>query len=792
MLGVLRRLTILAITLCALAGTSAAQPPNILWIYTDDQSDDAGFYGTPALNTPNMDALAASGVTYSNAYVTSPGCSTSRTAMMTGVYQTSLPLAMHHRPSSRQPLPSGIQPISDYFRQAGYFVGNASSNFTGQGKFDMNFARPDGSALQFSDLFDGTDWRQAGSAPWFMQVNLFEPHRSFRGQNTDLSRRDALHLPDDLPDHPIARADYADYLASIEQADTKLGAVLDRLAADGLADNTLVFWIGDNGREFTRAKGAAYDAGVHVPLVARIPQSLQAGRTDLAAGFVQESLVSALDVTAASLAAAGIDLATLPQLHGQDLLAADYQRDSVVTALDRQANSATRARTVRTGDMLYIRNYHTDLEYFGEDSHWYSKQQRPIHTLMEVMRGRGLKTAADGLVWADSRPDEELYDLSSDPYQLNNLAEDPQQQDHLQQGRDTLLDWARRTGDRGGNFDPDLAPAQAWYNTTGRWRHLDEKGLPRDTTDYEYLQWWADLFNVPIDLAEGDFDLQRFRVPNQSFENESLGEGAFLSGPPNGWTDATAGVYIQNQTAALMTTQADDGSNVLLLYSGGSELRWVIDDNWGNLLSAYEAAAWADEAAAWNFSLTAAVGRRSNFQGEAPGQLRVSLQTESGELLRSIELSLAEIEQGEFEDHTFDLLIDRTLAAQFGDQPLYLALANLADYGPDGRLGRVVLDDLALQIEPLLTGDYNADGLVNQADYQLWRSSYGSTTDPRADGSGDGLVDGADYTIWRDALQSSATAIPEPRGAWLIAPAALLLTPMRIRTSNGPTVAILL
>ncbi|MEM6329875.1 MAG: sulfatase [Planctomycetota bacterium] len=493
---------------CLLAGgfagpVAVAAPPNILWVITDDQSDDMGAYGTPAVSTPRMDGLAAQGVLYTNAYTTAPVCSASRTGMITGVYQTSLPLGMHHRTlqKSKRPLPEGVRPVTHYFRDAGYFVGDAKDTFDGNGKFDFNFARDSGEPLRFEDVFDGNDWRQAGGKPWFVQVNLYEPHRPFRGANKRLSRREELELPGDLPNHPLTRADYADYLASIETADRKIGAVLDRLAADGLADNTIVFFFGDNGREFTRAKGTGYDAGCHVPLVVRVPEGLRRGRPDLAPGTVNRGLVSMLDVTAASIAAAGIDLSAprLAHLQGVDMLAAGFQgRDAVHSAMDRNSNVPQRMRMIREGRLAYIRNLVAPPGYFGLHSCWYSKQERPTEVLLEIMRAKGM-TGHPNL--ADAWPDEELYDLEADPYQLKNLAADPAYAADIQRMRERLEAWMEATSDRGGDPDPDAEPSIAWYEEVGRYRHLDDKGLPRDTTDEEYLRWWLDFFGLPEDAA---------------------------------------------------------------------------------------------------------------------------------------------------------------------------------------------------------------------------------------------------------------------------------------------------
>lgn len=755
---------LLRLYLCAslfgVAIACAADRPNILWILTDDHSTDMGAYGTPVVSTPRMDQLASEGVLYHNAYTTSPVCSPSRTAMMTGIYQTSILNGMHHRPrpQSKQPLPGDAQPITDYFRQAGYFVADAKPDFVGQGKFDMNFANPDGSQLRFGDMFDGTDWRQSGDNPWFTQVNIFEPHRPFRWENTDLARRDALELPADLPDHPLVRADYADYLASIERADAKVGAVLDRLEADGLADNTIVFFFGDNGREFTRAKGSGYDAGYNVPLVVRVPEAYRQGRADLAPGVNNQGLVSMLDVTAGSLAAAGIELdtPTLDHLQGVDMLAPGFAgRDHVVMAYDRGGNQQTASRTIRSGDLTYIRNLTGNPELGRDDAHWYSRQERPILTLLEIMKARGLKTEADGLLYADRKPREELYDLSNDPHQLNNLIADAAYAPQLTQFRDQLSTWSVETNDLGGQPDPDLQSLLDWLDGPGKYKHLDDKGLPRDLTDYEYLEWWAENFEVPIDLPRGDFDRDQAWVANASFERDELSDGQWRAGSPSGWDDATSGVFVQNLTAAQSAAQAAEGQNVLVLDSGGAEARWSVEDNWGNTLR-------SNEGGPWRLNVSAAVGRRSDAQGATPGELRVSLQTAEGTIVAATLFDLTAVGQGAFDDRQFEFLVDRATAAEHAGEDLFLAFANLAEAGADRRQARVLLDELAFSFQAIALGDYNYDGTIDQQDFALWAASYGSTTQLDADGNGDGVINAADYTVWRDAMSENAPSVPEP------------------------------
>ena len=267
--------------------------PNILWIMSEDISPDLSCYGTPAVQTPNLDNLAKQGVRFTNAFTTSPVCSTSRSAMITGMHQGAI--GAHHHRSHRGDgyvLPEQVKPITEYLRQAGYFTANvktAAPGVRGSGKTDFNF--------KVNKVFDGNDWNQRQpNQPFFAQLSISITHRGGQWRNLDKKldnpvNPDKVKLPPYFPDHPIARKDWATYLNSIQMMDIYVGKILKRLEDEGLADNTVVIFIGDHGRCHVRGKQWLYDAGIRIPLIIRWPGKLKPGH-------VSSDLVSAIDISA--------------------------------------------------------------------------------------------------------------------------------------------------------------------------------------------------------------------------------------------------------------------------------------------------------------------------------------------------------------------------------------------------------------------------------------------------------------------------------------------------------------
>jgi len=421
------------------AGEKALERPNILWLIAEDSCPDLGCYGNSLVHTPNLDRLAAQGTLYTNAFSTAPVCSASRSAFNTGMYQTRIG-AHHHRSHRRDgyQLPEGVRLLSHRFREAGYFTSNASCRGPKKlvkGKTDFNF--------RAEDQFDGIDWRErAPGQPFFAQVNFFESHRGFAWQEAREQEKridpGKVELPPYYPDDPVVREDVATYLDVMGRLDVKVGAVLKRLEEDGLAANTIVFFFGDHGSCLLRGKQWCYDAGIHVPLIARGPS--------FEAGSVCDGLVNLIDVSATALQLAGVPV---PEAMDGVPFAGPkaVQRPCIFAARDRCDETMDRVRCVRTKRFKYIRNYMPERPYTQTSR--YIETNYPTLTVLKERHAQGKLSPAQALFMADRKPDEELYDILADPYEVKNLAGDPEHQAVLDELRQTLDKWIADTGDMG-------------------------------------------------------------------------------------------------------------------------------------------------------------------------------------------------------------------------------------------------------------------------------------------------------------------------------------------------------
>lgn len=423
------------------ADNKANVRPNVLWILGDDLGPDLGCYGTPLVRTPNLDRLASEGIRYTRCFTSAPVCSPSRSAWNTGVYQTRIDAQNHrsHRGDGYR-LPEGVKLISQRFHDAGYFTTNVTTAAQGvraSGKTDFNFLA--------EQPFDGTDWSQrAPGQPFYAQINFMEPHR---GPAWPAARKQAelvdpakVKLPAYYPDHPVARDDWANYLDAVHLLDTKVGAVLDRLEREGLAKNTIVVFFGDNGRCHVRDKQWLYEGGLHVPLIVRWP-----GGT-VKPGTVQTGMVSAIDISATSLALAGM---AVPQgLDGQPFLGPNAKtRTEIFGARDRCDETVDRIRSIRTERYKLIRNYYPDRPYTQKNA--YKERQYPVLNLMKQLHAEGKLTREQELFMAPRRPAEELYDLQADPEEIHNLAASPEHRKTLKDLEARLDRWITETHDRG-------------------------------------------------------------------------------------------------------------------------------------------------------------------------------------------------------------------------------------------------------------------------------------------------------------------------------------------------------
>lgn len=449
-------------------------PMNVIWIIADDLSPDLGCYGYRNVHTPHIDRLSDQGARFQSAFATAPVCSSSRSAFITGVYQTTIG-AHHHRTIFKKPLARPYETIVPLMRNAGYYVCNVDSSLKRPGKTDYNFETS-------RKLYDSPDWsnRKPGQ-PFFAQVQIHEPHRRFVKATPEVANR-KFSIPPYYPDHEIIRADWANYIQSVEVLDQKVGDVLERLKREGLEEETVVFFFGDHGRPHYRDKQWLYDGGIRVPLLVRYP-----GRT--MPGDVREALVSLIDVAAATIAIAGVD--TPDWMDGENFLADEFDgRDAVFAARDRCGSTLDRIRCVRTKRYKYIRNFEPDRPYWQHSG--YKEMQYPGMTVARVLHQQGKLTGAAANFWADRRPREELYDLLADPHELTNLASKPDHAETLQNLRSKLDTWINETDDQGRFMEAAPEKMNSITERSDKWYRdrMEQRGLGPHPDPQMYLQWW--------------------------------------------------------------------------------------------------------------------------------------------------------------------------------------------------------------------------------------------------------------------------------------------------------------
>ena len=462
---------------CSTTNNKTLAKPNILWIVADDLGTDLGCYGDSLVYTPNLDKLAKESVLFENCHTVTAVCSPSRSAMITGMYPVSINCHQHRtRPQAMKPLPAGIKVITEYFEDAGYFTFNGSVNdSTKPGKKDYNFTTN-------YKIYDGTDWSQRKEGqPFFGQIQIHYPHRPFVRDEENPVDESKVKLPSYLPNHPVTRKDWALYLETIQQVDKKVGRVLKRLSDEGLADNTCVFFIGDQGRPMVRNKQFLYTGGTHTPLMVRYPDSKFAGER-------RTELVSNIDLSAASLVLAGIKVPDY--LQGQNFLGKHTPRSELYTMRDRRDETVDRIRAVQDGRYKYIRNYYPDRPYTQYNA--YKRNMYPDLPLMEVLKKQGKLSPAQLAFMSNNRPAEELYDMQKDPDEVNNLAGNPEYA-KIKDGLSTKLDKWLKEADLA-TYPEDQKEIVFWEKRMAKMDSIwkTRRGLSVDISDEDYLKWWEE------------------------------------------------------------------------------------------------------------------------------------------------------------------------------------------------------------------------------------------------------------------------------------------------------------
>lgn len=405
---------ILRLSLAALLAQSLlAKSVNIVWIVIEDASPHIGCYGETAVKTPVMDRIARDGIRCTRAFVTAPVCSPSRSAMVSGMYQVTLGSHNHRSqttagkgmggPSYHKSYRVPVKLIPELFRKAGYFVTNKK-------KTDYNFVAPSG-------LYDGAEWKKARpEQPIFAQFQLSGGKNRRAPDRVDPGK---VVLPPYYPDHPVIRQDWAKYLDSWAQTDKEVGKILADLKVAGRLDSTAVFLWTDHGVSHLRGKQFLYEEGVRVPLIIRLPNKRQAGT-------VRSDIIEHIDIVAASLALAGIDIPD--HVQGLDFLTLKNARDHAFFGRDRCDETVDIIRGVRDVRYKYIRNF---MSYVPHAQPSQYKDGKAIVRTLRELHAKGKLNEVQARPFVSRRPPEELYDLEKDPHEINNLVADPNHRERL-------------------------------------------------------------------------------------------------------------------------------------------------------------------------------------------------------------------------------------------------------------------------------------------------------------------------------------------------------------------------
>lgn len=434
-----------------------SKPPNILWISFEDTNPFYGCYGDAVARTPNLDRLAAEGCRWPQAFSTAGVCAPARSAIITGMYAISTG-AQHMRTTHLQEampelptpysavLPPHVKCIPEYFRAAGYFCTNAE-------KTDYQFDSP---LTAWDDLGLDAHWRDRPDAeqPFFSVFNIESTHESgmWEESSVDLTVDPAaIELPPYFPDTPKVREAMARMYSHISNNDRRLGELLRQLEEDGLADNTIVFHWSDHG-PLPRGKRWPYDSGIRVPMIVRWPGQLEPGT-------MCEDLVSTLDLGPTILSLAGIERPA--HLQGRCFLGpeSDAPREYVYATRDRHDGNYDRVRAVRDRRFKYIRNYYPNqgraiwLQYLN---------RHPImQELWRLHLEGGLSAEQEALFFAEGRAVEELYDLEADPWEMNNLARQPELAGEKTRLRHAMDTWLDEVGDMSEVSESEMV--RRWY-----------------------------------------------------------------------------------------------------------------------------------------------------------------------------------------------------------------------------------------------------------------------------------------------------------------------------------------
>ncbi len=412
--------------LAASTFTIGADQPNILWLTSEDHGPEMGCYGDKNARTPNVDALAAKGMIFNRAWSCAPVCAPARTALISGMYPSSTG-GLHMR--SMVAMPAGSKMYPQWLRAAGYYCTNNS-------KEDYNLVKPDG-------VWDASNaqahWRKrASNQPFFAVFNSTKSHESQIRTRPHIAIADPakMRVPLYHPDLPEVRQDWAQYYDKISEADADAGKLLKELEADGLLEDTIIFYYGDHGSGMPRSKRWPCNSGLHVPMVVHFPTKWQhLAPSEYKAGGSSDRLVNFVDLAPTVLSLAGIEPPAIMQGRA---FAGKFQQAPSPFLFGERGRMDERydlVRSVTDGRHVYLRNYYPQVSQAQRVDYQF---QTPTTRVWREQFDKGLTNAAQSKFWEVPKAPEELYDLKSDRDESTNLVGQDSYKEVLETLREAL------------------------------------------------------------------------------------------------------------------------------------------------------------------------------------------------------------------------------------------------------------------------------------------------------------------------------------------------------------------
>lgn len=401
--------------------------PNFIIFIADDAGMDIGCYGNPFIKTPNLDKLAESGLICEKAFLTSPQCSPSRISILSGKYPHTTRTEDLHTP-----LPDGINFISTYLRQDGYFTGsNGKTHWgpNGDRQFDWYDERMD----TFSAFL-----KTAKGKPFLFWTGFHDPHRPYQiGAISAMHSPDSVIVPNHLVNDDRTRSDIALYYDEISRMDSIIGTYIHILDQEKILKDTYILFLSDNGAPFPREKGTLYDTGIQTPFIIVGPGVPQ--------GEIYDGLMSVIDVAPTILDLAGLDIPDdMPGMSFSPVLRGDLMIAPEFVFSERNWHDCDEhMRSIRSDQYKLILNAYTEKPHgtpadLASSDAWFS--------LLE-QRENGEITKVQSLIFTVPRPTVELYDLTIDPHEYHNLASHKEYRQVSQHLLMKLQEWIAETDD---------------------------------------------------------------------------------------------------------------------------------------------------------------------------------------------------------------------------------------------------------------------------------------------------------------------------------------------------------